>query len=84
MWEAIALCTIFGVFILLSYTLGLKNGQKLSKSESITLPELNPVKIIQSEIETHEEKKKQDQFDIMMSNIDNYDGTGIGQQSIPN
>ena len=84
MWEVIAICTMFGAFILLSYTLGLKNGQKLSKSEEITLPQLNPVKIIQSEIETHEERKKQDQLDIMMSNIDNYDGTGIGQKNIPN
>lgn len=84
MWEVIVICTVFGVFILLSYTLGLKNGQKLSKNEEITLPQLNPVKIIQSEIETHEERKKQDQLDIMMSNIDNYDGTGIGQKNIPN
>lgn len=84
MLEAIVLCTIFGAFILLSYTLGLKNGQKLSKNEEITMPELNPIKAIQNEIEIHEEKKKQEQLDVMMSNIDNYDGTGIGQQSIPN
>lgn len=84
MWEVIVICTVFGVFILLSYTLGLKNGQKLSKNEDITMPELNPIKAIQNEIETHEERKKQDQLDIMMSNIDNYDGTGIGQKNIPN
>ncbi len=84
MWEVIVICTVFGVFILLSYTLGLKNGQKLSKNEDITMPELNPIKAIQNEIETHEERNKQDQLDIMMSNIDNYDGTGIGQKNIPN
>jgi len=84
MVETIILCTIFGVFILFAYTLGLKNGQKLSKNEKITMPELNPVKAIQNEIETQEEKKKQTIFDINMANIDNYDGTGIGQQNIPN
>jgi len=84
MWDVIAICTVFGAFVLLSYTLGLKNGQKLSKNEDITMPELNPIKAIQNEIETHEERKKQDQLDIMMSNIDNYDGTGIGQKNIPN
>ena len=84
MVETIILCTIFGVFILFAYTLGLKNGQKLSKNEKITMPELNPIKAIQNEIETHEEKKKQTIFDINMANIDNYDGTGIGQQNIPN
>lgn len=84
MLETIILCTIFGVFVLLSYTLGLRNGQRLSKNEEISIPELNPIKAIQSEIESHEERKKQEQFDIMMANIDNYDGTGIGQQNIPN
>lgn len=84
MLETIILCTLFGVFILTAYSLGLKNGQRLSKNEEIIVPELNPVKVIQDGIETHEEKKKQEQFDIMMSNIDNYDGTGIGQQNIYN
>lgn len=84
MWPTIILCTLFGVFILIAYSLGLKNGQKLSKSEEVIVPELNPVKAIQKEIETVEEKKKQEAFDLMMSNIDNYDGTGLGQKNIPN
>lgn len=84
MWSTIILCTLFGVFILVAYSLGLKNGQKLSKSEEVIVPELNPVKAIQKEIETVEEKKKQEAFDLMMSNIDNYDGTGLGQKNIPN
>lgn len=84
MWSTIILCTLFGVFILVAYSLGLKNGQKLSKSEEVIIPELNPVKAIQKEIETVEEKKKQEAFDLMMSNIDNYDGTGLGQKNIPN
>lgn len=84
MWPTIILCTLFGVFILIAYSLGLKNGQKLSKSEEVIVPELNPVKVIQKEIETVEEKKKQEAFDLMMSNIDNYDGTGLGQKNIPN
>lgn len=84
MWSTIILCTLFGVFILVAYSLGLKNGQKLSKSEEVVIPELNPVKAIQKEIETVEEKKKQEAFDLMMSNIDNYDGTGLGQKNIPN
>lgn len=84
MWATIILCTVFGVFILLAYSLGLKNGQKLSKSEEVVMPELNPVKAIQHEIESHEEKKKQEAFDVMMDNIDNYDGTGLGQKNLPN
>ena len=80
--ETIALLFLFGVFIILAYTLGLKNGQKLKKDEEIKMPEINPVKIVRNEIETFEQKKKQDIYDTMMSNIDNYDGTGLGQKDI--
>ena len=83
MIEAIILCTIFGVFILVAYSLGLKNGQRLSKNEEVVMPQVNPVKVVTEEIEKHEEKKKQQAYEIMMSNIDNYDGTGLGQQDIP-
>ena len=81
--ETIALLFLFGIFIILSYTLGLKNGQKLQNEEEIKIPEINPVKIVRNEIETFEQKKKQDAYDTMMANIDNYDGTGLGQKDIP-
>ena len=81
--ETIALLFLFGIFIILSYTLGLKNGQKLKNNEEIKIPEINPVKIVRNEIETFEQKKKQDAYDTMMANIENYDGTGLGQKDIP-
>ena len=81
--ETIALLFLFGIFIIAAYNLGLKNGQKLKKDEEIKMPEINPVKIVRNEIETFEQKKKQDIYDTMMSNIDNYDGTGLGQKDIP-
>jgi hypothetical protein len=81
--ETIALLFLFGIFIILAYTLGLKNGQKLKNNEEIKIPEINPVKIVRNEIETFEQKKKQDAYDTMMANIDNYDGTGLGQKDIP-
>ncbi len=80
--ETIALLFLFGVFIILAYTLGLKNGQKLKNNEEIKIPEINPVKIVRNEIETFEQKKKQDVYDTIMANIDNYDGTGLGQKDI--
>ena len=81
--ETIALLFLFGIFIIFAYTLGLKNGQKLKNDEEIKIPEINPIKIVRNEIETFEQKKKQDAYDTMMANIDNYDGTGLGQKDIP-
>lgn len=83
MWDTILLLFLVGCFILVSYTLGLKNGQKLKNNEEIKLPEINPVKVIKNEIENYEEKKKQEINEINMFNIDNYDGTGLGQKDIP-
>ena len=80
--ETIALLFLFGIFIIIAYTLGLKNGQKLKNNEEIKMPEINPVKIVRNEIERFEEKKRQATFETMMSNIDNYDGTGLGQKDI--
>ena len=81
--ETIALLFLFGIFIILSYTLGLKNGQKLKNNEEIKMPEINPIKIVRNEIDAFEQKKKQDAYDTMIANIDNYDGTGLGQKDIP-
>ena len=82
MWDTILLLFLFGIFIIIAYTLGLKNGQKLKNNEEIKMPEINPAKIVRNEIESFEEKKRQSTFETMMSNIDNYDGTGLGQKDI--
>lgn len=82
MWDTILLLFLFGIFIITAYTLGLKNGQRLKNNEEIKLPEINPIKIVRNEIESFEEKKKQNAFETMMSNIDNYNGTGLGQKDI--
>lgn len=80
--ETIALLFLFGIFIILAYTLGLKNGQKLKNDEEIKMPEVNPIKIVRNEIDAFEQRKKQDVYDTIMANIDNYDGTGLGQKDI--
>ena len=80
--ETIALLFLFGVFIILAYTLGLKNGQKLKNNEEIKMLEINPIKIVRNEIDAFEQRKKQDVYDTIMANIDNYDGTGLGQKDI--
>ncbi len=83
MWETIVLCLIFGIMIIFSFSLGLYYGQKLTKNEIIEVPNINPVKAISNEIERHEDKKRQNEMDIILSNIDNYDGSGLGQRDIP-
>lgn len=81
--ETIFICIIFGVFILIAYTLGLKNGQKIVKNEPIELPKVeNQIeKINQKKIEK-EYQKEIDKINNILENIDNYDGTGANQKEV--
>lgn len=67
---------IFGIFMLLAFYLGTRVGN----SKNTTL---NPVKIIKENKINKEKELKNRQTEIMLSNIDNYDGTGLGQKEIP-
>lgn len=74
---------VFGVFMNISFILGAYVGQKVVKGENI---EINPIKVIDEYKEEKKVKEKiaeeESKFDIMMNNIDSYDGTGIGQKDL--
>ncbi len=80
----ILLCTVFGVFILLSFVIGVRIGQKVSNDEPIRL---NPVRAIDEYKEEKEVKRQiketETKLNVMLDNIDSYDGTGLGQKDIP-
>jgi len=78
--ETIITCTIFGVFILFAYTLGLKNGQKIVKQEQIELPSV--VKPIQDAFAARKEKKVLSEYQKLFDNIDNYDKPGYSQKDV--
>lgn len=71
--EIIGTCTVFGVFILLSYTMGLRNGQRISKDKEIEMPK-SPVKAIEEYKESREEKKAQKELEEVLEKINNYSG----------
>lgn len=85
--ETIILCTIFGVFILLAFILGLVFGCKLRNNEKITVPNLNPVKTISKhKQEKNIQRNKELEEEILkinLENIENYDGTELGQKDFP-
>ncbi len=80
----ILLCTVFGVFILLSFVIGVRIGQKVNNDEPIRL---NPVRAIDEYKEEKEVKRQiketETKLNAMLDNIDSYDGTGLGQKDIP-
>ena len=81
--ETIFLCTIFGVFILVSYTMGLKNGQKLKNKEEIKMPIIEKTEEKNKKYEEVEAfDKQQEAIMQVLENVENYDGTAKGQKKI--
>ena len=76
----VILCAVFGTFIILSYTLGLINGQKLSKNKDIkikTIPQ-----IVKEHKQDKENYKEEERINTILSNIEKYDGSGLGQEEV--
>lgn len=82
--ETIILVLSIGIMNILCFFIGAKVGQKVVKGEDIKLP--NPIKAIEETKETWEFKKEQEEenerLKIQLENIDNYNGTPLGQKDI--
>lgn len=82
--ETIILCTVFGVFILISFLLGIKAGMMMSKDTKVTnnekIKKLKPTK--NNEFKTNESDDELDELAKIMHNIEVYDGTGEGQVDV--
>jgi hypothetical protein len=73
---------MMGIFMLLAFLVGVKTAQKVQNNEIVEIP--SPIKVVEEIKEHREQKEREKSFDVMLENIDNYDGTDIGQKDIPN
>jgi hypothetical protein len=79
----IALAFIVSAMNILCFVIGARVGQSVSKGEEVKLPTINPMEIAQEHRAKQEAKKEQSRIDTIMKNIENYDGTGKGQEDVP-
>lgn len=71
-----------GLICLLAFYFGFNTGKgEQIMDKEIDLP--NPMKVYREHKEKEEAKKEQEKLDIIMQNIDNYDGTSRNQKDIP-
>ncbi|MDD7755314.1 MAG: hypothetical protein PUJ51_12540 [Clostridiales bacterium] len=79
-YEVIILCVIN----LISFAVGAKIGQGSIRGREITF---NPVKAIKNDLKENKINKKEDlrrrKIETALENIENYNGTGLGQKEIP-
>ena len=72
-----------GTLCIVCFFVGSKLGQTVAKGEKIDLPSVNPMKKIQEQREKKQAEKEKNRIDTILRNIDNYDGTGAGQEDVP-
>lgn len=71
-----------GTLCIVCFLVGARVGQKVSKGEAVELPVLNPARVYNEEKSRKEAEKERQREALIMENIDNYDGTSIGQKDV--
>lgn len=74
---------VTGTLCIACFYIGAKVGQTASKGEKIEIPTINPMKIIREQQERRAAEEEKNKIDIILKNIDTYDGTALGQQDVP-
>ena len=80
--EVLAL-VVFGAVNIFCFVIGAKVGQTVAKGEKVELPNINPMEAIREHQNKREAEREQDKIDVIMSNIESYDGTSNGQRDVP-
>ncbi len=78
----LVLCT--GLVNVLCFFIGAKVGNTVANGKEIETPTIkNPIEVIREHQSEKEARKEQEKIDILMRNIENYDGTANHQEDIP-
>ena len=72
-----------GILNAVCFYIGARIGQQVVNKEEVKLPVINPIETISKIEEKREAKIEQSKYETLMENIDNYDGTSLGQKDIP-
>ena len=72
-----------GFFSVSCFVIGARVGQKVIKGESVDIGLKNPIEAYDEYKEKEEQKRMLERQQVVSDNIDNYDGTGLGQKDLP-
>jgi hypothetical protein len=79
----ILLIAVVGTLNIACFFIGAKVGQMVQKGETIKAPTINPVKLYNEHTDRKEAEAEKNRLDVIMRNIERYDGTGTGQEDVP-
>ena len=79
----VLLLAIMAASNILCFMIGAKVGQKVAKGEEIELPSVNPIQAYREHEARKEAEHEQNKLEIIMGNLERYDGTPNGQRDVP-
>ena len=82
MKESIIMMILVGTLNIVCFFVGAKIGQKVVKGEDIKAPEITIPTPIQDYRKKKQAEAEQNKIDIIMQNIEAYDGTSAGQKDV--
>ena len=71
-----------GTLCCICFLIGAKVGQKVSKGEAVELPSVNPIKAYEKHKEQKHAEAEKNRIETVLYNIDNYNGSSIGQKDV--
>lgn len=80
--EIILTILAIGTLNVVCFLIGSKIGQKVVKGEDIELPSLNPMKAYREAQDRRQAEREAERNDIIMQNIEAYDGTSANQKDV--
>lgn len=79
----ILLVLTVGAMCIGCFVIGARVGQKVVKGEDIELPKVNPLEAWHEHQERKEAQREQEKLEVLLQNIEVYDGTANGQKDVP-
>ena len=80
----ILLIAVVGTLNIACFFIGAKVGQTVAKGKEIEVPKMpSPVTAYKAHIATKKAEAEKNRLEIILGNIERYDGTGNGQEDVP-
>ena len=79
----VLLLLVCGAMNIACFLIGAKVGQTVRKGETIELPSFEPLKTREERAAKKEADLEAERLDAILRNVENYDGTGFGQEDVP-
>ena len=82
--ETVLLIATVGTLNVVCFFIGAKVGQTVAKGKEIETPKISsPVTLYKAHREAKEAEAEKNRLDVILANIERYDGTDAGQQDVP-